>query len=145
MWNWSQNGIWWNDVECPTLFTISLWANVIFSCCCYHKPFPGVHSIKRSEMVLGTEAAVEWKNGGGLCRVGSGQVNAGLYPTRPKPHSFFASPRTGSISCQQKLWCKLWVTTTDDFSESVVEPLFTKEESIQKTKLKHHLSYTEQL
>ena len=129
-WNWSQNGIWWNDVECPRLFIISLWANVIFSCCCYHQPFLGVHLVKRSEMVLDTIAAVEWKNGGGLCRVGSGRVNDVLYPTWPKPHSFFAAPRTASISCQQKLWCKLRVITTGIFSESVVVPLITKEESI---------------
>ena len=38
-WNWSSNRIWWNDVECPRLLRISLEAELIFSSCCYHKPF----------------------------------------------------------------------------------------------------------
>ena len=99
MWNWSQNGIWWNDVECPTLFTIFLWANVIFSCCCYHQPFPGVHSVKRSEMVLGTEAAVEWKNGRLVSsRVGSGERRSLTDSTQASLFFRFASNRLDKLS-----------------------------------------------
>ena len=37
-----------------------------------------------------TIVAVEWKTDEAL--VESGRVKAGLYPTRPKPNSFFAPP-----------------------------------------------------
>ena len=56
-------------------------------------------------MVHGKIVAAEWKNGSGRVgsvrvglgrvgsgRVGSGRVKAVLYPSRPKPHSFFAPP-----------------------------------------------------
>ena len=42
-----------------------------------------------------TTVAVEWKTDEAWVesgRVGSGRVNAALYPTRPKPHSFFGPP-----------------------------------------------------
>ena len=52
-----------------------------------------------------------------------------------------------SISCQKKmiiimkLWCRIQVTTTDIFFESVVEPLITKKESRVRQNKCNHLSY----
>ena len=53
-----------------------------------------------------------------------------------------------SISCQKKkmiiimkLWCRIQVTTTNIFLESVVEPLITKKESRVRQNKCNHLSY----
>ena len=50
----------------------------MFSCCCYLKPFPGVHLVERSEMVHGMITGAECKKKkkkGKREKFGSGQVN----------------------------------------------------------------------
>ena len=73
-WHWSFSRIdemMYNVAGCwAYLYKQSSYLAVV----CYYKPFPVIRLVKRSEMVHGTIAVVEWKTG--EVSVGSGRVNA---------------------------------------------------------------------